>query len=39
VANSGKKANGFILSILVIISIMVIKFLVSNTLIHYLKFW
>lgn len=38
-ANSGKKATGVVLSIIVIISIMAIKFIGINTLVHYLNFW
>ncbi|EAZ86990.1 hypothetical protein BB14905_18430 [Bacillus sp. B14905] len=37
-ANSGKKATGVVLSIIVIIAIMAVKFVGINTLVHYLKF-
>lgn len=36
--NSGKKAAGVVLSIIVIIAIMAVKFAGINTLVHYLKF-
>lgn len=38
-ANSGKKTTGVVLSIIVIILIMAIKFVGINTLVHYLIFW
>ena len=38
-ANSGKKATGVVLSIIVIIAIMAVKFVGINTVVHYLKFW
>ncbi len=38
-AGSGKRSPGVVLSIIVIIAIMAVKFVGINTLIHYLKFW
>lgn len=38
-ANYGNKATGAVLSIIVIIAIMAVKFAGINTLVHYLKFW
>lgn len=38
-ANSGKKAIGVVLSIIVILIIISVKFAGINTLVHYLTFW
>lgn len=38
-ANSGNKGIGLVLSIIVIITIMAVKFIGINTIAHYLKNW
>ncbi len=38
-ANFGIKDTEVVLSIIVIIAIMAVKFVGINTLVHYLKFW